>query len=156
MAHAEGVELTLCPLGEARQAALAADGVHAVATACENLVGIGLMADVPHQTVFRRVEYVMQSDRQFQNPQPGTEVPTGLADGPEQERAQLPGQLGQLFRMQLAELDRGVNPVQQRRVRLLGRDFLKRIWFVHLLVSLSGVSEYGTYYKGWVRLISCL
>ena len=40
-----------------------------------NLVRIGLMADVPDQTVLGRVEHVMERDRQLDHPEPGAQWP---------------------------------------------------------------------------------
>jgi len=55
---------------EARQAAAGAQGADAVAPAGEDLVGVGLVADVPDQAIAGRVEYVVNSDRQLDHPSP--------------------------------------------------------------------------------------
>ena len=60
---AERVVFALGALGEAGQAAAHAQRADAVAAAGEDLVRIGLMADVPDQPVARRVEHVVQRRR---------------------------------------------------------------------------------------------
>src|SRR5262249_29553295 len=57
---AESVVLALDPLGEAREPPTLAQGANAVATTGEDLVRIGLMADVPNQSVAWRVENPVQ------------------------------------------------------------------------------------------------
>ena len=68
MGRAEGVVFALRALGEARQAVRLAQGPDPVATAGEDLVRVGLVADVPDQPVARRVEHVMQRHRQLDDP----------------------------------------------------------------------------------------
>ena len=62
---AERVVFAFGPLGEAGQAAALAQGADAIAAAGEDLVRIGLMADIPDQPVARRVEHIMQRHRQL-------------------------------------------------------------------------------------------
>ena len=57
---------------------------------------IGLVADIPHQPVVRRVEHVMQRDGQFHRAQIGRQMPAGLAHRLDDVGAQLLGQLRQL------------------------------------------------------------
>ena len=63
------------PLGEARQAAGLAQGPDAVAPAGEDLVRVGLVADVPDDAVVGGVEHVVQRHRQLDHPQPRAEMP---------------------------------------------------------------------------------
>ena len=51
----------------------------AVAAAGQDLVRIGLVADIPDQPVGRRVEDVVQRDRQFDDAEAGAEMPAGAA-----------------------------------------------------------------------------
>ena len=69
MRGAERVVFALRPLGEAGQAATLAQRSDTLTAAGENLMGIGLVTDVPQQPVPWRVEYRMDSDRQFHNAQ---------------------------------------------------------------------------------------
>ena len=52
----------------------------AVAPAGEDLVRIGLVADIPDQPVARRVEDVVQRDRQLDDAEPGAEMAAGDRD----------------------------------------------------------------------------
>ena len=92
VADAEGVVLALGAARERREAALVLDRLQPVATAGQHLVRIGLVADVPDQAVVRRVEDVMQGDREFDRAEAGGEMAAHLADGLDQELAQLAGQ----------------------------------------------------------------
>ena len=77
MGGAERVVFAFRAFGEAGQAAALAQGADAVAAAGENLVRIGLMADVPDQPVARRVEHIVQRDRQLDDAEAGAEMAAG-------------------------------------------------------------------------------
>ena len=113
MADAEGVVVTFAALGEARDAAVAAQPGHAFAPAGEDLVCVGLVADVPHQTVARGVIDVVQGQRQLDSPEVGREVAAGLGDRFDEEGAQLFGELGQLLAFQRAQRGRRTDGVEQ-------------------------------------------
>ena len=59
MRRAEGIVLALAALGEARQPASAAQSANPLAPSGEDLVRIGLMANVPDQLVLGRVEHIV-------------------------------------------------------------------------------------------------
>ena len=69
-----GIVFALGALGEAGQSAALAQRADAVAAAGQDLVRIGLMADVPDQPVARGVEHVVQGDGQFHDAEAGTQV----------------------------------------------------------------------------------
>ncbi len=115
MADAEGVIGTFAAAGEGGQAVLLAQGGHLFAAAGEDLVWIGLMADIPDQAIFRRLIDIVQSDGQLDHAQPGPEMTTGLTNSPEQEQAQLIRQFRQARYIQLPQLGGAVNAVQQGR-----------------------------------------
>ena len=60
MRGAERIVVALGALGEAREAAAGAQGANTVAATGEDLVRIGLMADVPDQPVIWGVEHIVQ------------------------------------------------------------------------------------------------
>jgi hypothetical protein len=97
VADAEGVVLALAALGEAGQAALLAHAVHALAPPGEDLVRIGLVADVPDDAIVRGVEDVMQRDGQFHHAKPGRQVPAGARDAVDQKCPQLNGELAEFL-----------------------------------------------------------
>ena len=79
MRGAERVVFALGALGEAGKAAALAQRADAVAPAGQDLVRIGLMADVPDQPVLGRVEHVVQRDRQLDHAETGAEWPPVMA-----------------------------------------------------------------------------
>ncbi len=128
MRGAERVVFALGALGEAGQPAALAQRADAVAPAGQNLVGIGLMADVPDQTVVRRVEDVMQRDRKLDDAQPGAEMPARDRDGIDRLLPQFVGDLAQLAGLEAAQVARYFDLVEQRRFRFNGHANLRVFW----------------------------
>jgi hypothetical protein len=87
---------------------------HAGAAAGEHLVRVSLVADVPHQAIVRRIEDMMQGDRQFDRTEVRRQVATGPGNRLHQEGAQLVGQLRQLSAVELAQLRRIADGVEKR------------------------------------------
>jgi hypothetical protein len=113
MGGAEGVVLALAALGEAGQAAGLAQGANAVAAAGQDLVRIGLVADVPDESVARRVEDVVQGDSQLDHAQARAEVAARYRDGIDGLGAKLLGDLEQLALGNPAQILRDVDAVEQ-------------------------------------------
>ena len=121
MRRAERVVFALRPLGEPGQAAALPDRADAVAPSGQDLVRIGLVADIPDQPVMRRVEDVMQRDGQLDDAEPGAEMPAGDRNRVDQLGAQLVGDLPQVGFGKAPQIGRGVDPVEERRpVRNVG------------------------------------
>ena len=99
---AERIVFALGALGEAGQAAALAQRADAVAAAGENLVRIGLMADVPDQPVVGRIEDIMQRNGELDHAEPGAEVTAGDRDSVDRLLSQLVGKLAQLAFLELA------------------------------------------------------
>ena len=114
MGGAERIVFALGALGEAGQAAALTERADAVAAAGKNLVRIGLVADVPDQAVVRRVEHVMQRDRQLDDAEAGAEMAAGDSDSVDGLLTQLVGDLAKLVGFKLAEVGRGFDLVEQR------------------------------------------
>ena len=114
MRGAERIIFALGALGEAAEAAALAQGADALAPASNNLVRIGLMADVPHQFVVRRVEHIMESDGQLDHAKAGTEVAPGHRNGVNHFLAEFIRQLPQLPGFQPAQIGRNVDLVEKR------------------------------------------
>ena len=104
MRGAERVVFALGALGEAGQAAAHAQRADAVAAAGEDLVRIGLMADVPDDAVARRVEQVVQRDGQLDHAEAGAEMAAGDRHRVDRLLAQLVGELAQLRLVETAEV----------------------------------------------------
>ena len=81
MTHAEGIVLTLCSTGKRGQTPGLTHAEHFVPAPRQNFVGIALMADIPDQTVLRRVENVVDGDGQFDDPQRRPQVAAGDRNG---------------------------------------------------------------------------
>ena len=75
---AEAVVLALGAQHEAVQPARLANGVKAVEAAGENLVNIGLVADIEQQFVFGSIEDRVQRQRKFHDAEVRSQVPAGL------------------------------------------------------------------------------
>ena len=114
MGRAERVVFALGTLGEARQAAALAKGANAVAAPGENLMRIGLMADVPDQPVGGRVEQIMQRDSELDHAEPRAEMAAGHRDGADRFLPELVGELGELILGEKLEVRRSVDQVEQR------------------------------------------
>src|SRR3546814_16760027 len=80
MADAEGVVLALFALGERRHAAGVLDGVDRVAAAGEDLVRVGLVADVPDDAVVGGVVPRVQGAGPFEPDEAGAEMTARLAE----------------------------------------------------------------------------
>ena len=87
--------------------------LHAFAPAGEDLVPVGLVADVPHDAVVGRVEHVMQRDRELDRAEVGREMAAGLAHRFEQElraaRCASRAKLAPLERAQLVRDSRSIS-----------------------------------------------
>ena len=70
MRGAERIEFALGAFGESGEAATLAQRFDPVAAVGQDLVRVGLMPHIPDQAVARRIEDVVQRDRQFDDPKP--------------------------------------------------------------------------------------
>src|SRR5690606_14347797 len=89
MSGAEGIVFAFGALRETGQSAALAERADAVAAAGQYLVGIGLMADVPYDAVFRRVEDVVERDGEFDDAETGAEMTACLRHRIDHFRPQL-------------------------------------------------------------------
>ena len=113
MRRAERVVFALGALGEAGQAVARAQRADAVAAAGEDLVRIGLVADVPDQPVFRGVEDVVQGNRQLDDTQARAQMTAGDRHRINRLGAQFVGNLPQLAFAQLAQVSGYFDPVKE-------------------------------------------
>src|SRR5208337_2617966 len=81
MTGAEGVVFALKALGETGEPAARAQRAYAVAATGQNLVWIGLMSNVPDNSVARRVEHIMQCNRELDHPESGPQMSTCHRNG---------------------------------------------------------------------------
>ena len=80
MRRAERVVLALVALGEAGQATALAQGTHAVASPCQDLVRIALVANIEDQLVIGRIEHGMDRHGELNDAEARSKVPTGHRD----------------------------------------------------------------------------
>ena len=78
MGRSEGIIFAFVALGETGQPARLAQCPDAVPPPRQDLVRIGLMADIPDQAVSRRIEHVVNGNREFDNAEAGSEMTAGL------------------------------------------------------------------------------
>ena len=104
MRGAERVVFALGALGEAGQAVAHPQRADAVAAAGEDLVRIGLVADVPDQAVLRGVEHVVQGDGEFDHAKAGAKMAAGDGHRIDCLGPQLVGDLPELAFTKLAQI----------------------------------------------------
>src|SRR6185312_14392170 len=112
--RSERVIFALAAPGEAAEAPALSQRADAVPPAGDDLVRIGLMADIPDQFVARRVEHIMQRYGQLDHTEPRAEVPTGGRNGGNRLLAQLVGELRQLLLVQRTQVAWEFHRVEQR------------------------------------------
>jgi hypothetical protein len=110
--RAEGVVFALAAAGEAGQTAALAQRADTVAPPGQDLVRIALVADIPDQLVARRIENVMQGDRQLDDPQARAQVAPGDRNRVDHLLAQFVGNLAQVAFLQFAQIFRSGDGVQ--------------------------------------------
>ena len=122
MGGAERVVLGFRTLGETAEAPALADGADAVAPAGQDLVRIGLVADVPDQAVVWGIEHVVNRDRQLDDAEARAQMAAGHGNGVDQFLPQFIGDLTQLAWVKLTQVGGCLNSVQERRLAGSGHD----------------------------------
>ena len=111
-----GAERVVFAFGPARKSGGTAghpQAAHRFAASGQDLVRIRLVADVEHEAVARRVEYVMQCNGQLDRAEVGAQMAAGLGDALQHIGAKLVGQLLQLGARQAAQVGGAVDGAQQ-------------------------------------------
>jgi hypothetical protein len=80
----------------------------------EELVDVGLVADVPDEEVARRIEDVVEGDGQLDSAEGGAEVTTVDGDDADQLLPQLGGEAGEVGEGAALEVGRGGDLVEDR------------------------------------------
>jgi hypothetical protein len=112
---AHDVVLGLVDRAERGQALVLADRRELVAAARQDLVRVGLVADVPEDLVLRRVEQRVQRDGELAGSEVGAEVPADLTDRVDDVLAYLLGHLGELVVRERVQVLRAVDAIEDRR-----------------------------------------
>ncbi len=98
---------------ERGQTVVLADRRQLLAAAGEDLVRVGLVADVPEHLVAGRVEQAVQGDRQLAGAEVGAEVAADLTDRVDDVGAHLLRHLLQLLIIELMQVGRLVDAIKQ-------------------------------------------
>ncbi len=114
MAGAHDVVLGLGNRAERGQALVLADRRQLLAAAGEDLVRVGLVADVPEHLVAGGVEQAVQGDGELAGAEVGAEVAADLADRVDDVGTHLLRDLRQLRVVELVQVGGPVDPGQQR------------------------------------------
>src|SRR6266849_1901939 len=115
MSGVENVVFRFFPLAETRDAVVLPDGMKTIATSGDQLVGIALMAGVEDQLIAWRVEDVVQRERQLDDAEVSAKVATDLRDDLDDPFADLLCKLGKLAAIELANVSRSVDVIEQTR-----------------------------------------
>ena len=118
----------LGPLGESREPSRLTNRRHFIAPARQNLVNVRLVTHVKDDLVVRRVEHVVQRHGQLHHAQTRSQVPSRLRNGMNKIRPQLLAQLLELRPVEVLDVHRIVDRVEQRRRRAV---VLPRVQLVH-------------------------
>ncbi len=112
MSRTEGIVFAFSPLGKTGQAVLLAERAYAVAAAGQNLVRVGLVPNVPDNSIVGRVKDMMKSNRQFNNAQTGTQMTAGDGHRVDGLRPQFVGKLDQLFLSKVTDIGGNIDGIQ--------------------------------------------
>ena len=113
VARAHDVVLGLVDRAERGEALVLADRGELLAPAREHLVRVGLVAHVPEDLVARGVEQGVEGDRDLARAEVRAEVATDLADRLDDQLAHLLGHLCELVVVELVEVGRSVDRVEE-------------------------------------------
>ena len=93
----KGVVLTLRRIGESADTALTAQGIKPHVAVGEQLVGVALMAHVPHDSIIGRGKHTMHSHRQLHRTQVRGQMAAGAGNGLHHLLTHLGAEVGELF-----------------------------------------------------------
>ena len=118
MASGKGIVRALIGIGKSAQAVKFAVIIELVPPAGKNLVGIGLVANIPHETVVGSVEHVVQSHNDFHGTHTGGKMPGVAREFMNHILSQLVTHLRQFVEGQMAQVGWTVYLGEQRTVFL--------------------------------------
>ncbi len=116
VAGLEDVVAALLDLRKAADPLVLAQGGELVAATGEDLVGVGLVADIPDQLVLWGIEDVMQGDGQLDDAEARGEVAAGPGHRPYDQVAYFLSQINEIGYGEAADIGRRVDILEQRAV----------------------------------------
>ncbi len=108
---------------------------HQVASTGQYFMGVGLVANIPYQTVMGRVVDIMQGNGQLDGSQASTEMAAAFPNTVKQVGTQFICELGQLLRFQFAEMKGLIDGVQQRGIRTNQWYVIKGLWHARSILG---------------------
>src|SRR5262245_16017749 len=117
MRRSEAVVFALRAFGEAREAATLAKGPDLFPPRGQDLVRIGLVANIPDQAVARGVEEIVERDGKLDDAEPCPKMPASHGNRADRLGAQLVGDLSELLLVQAAQIGGGMDGVEDRSGR---------------------------------------
>ena len=109
MSRAECVIFAFRHPGKAADAFVSSVGVENILAAGEYFVRISLVADIPNEFIFRRIESVMNGSRKFNRSEAGTKMARVFRDHFEDKLPYFLAQSRQFFRLQLSQIVRRID-----------------------------------------------
>ena len=121
MPDTERVELAFGARRKRGEAVLLLDGVQLGAAPGQHLVRVGLVADVPHDAIVRRLVDIMERNGELDRAQPGRKMAAARGDVLDEKVSQLRGELRQLRNGESLDVVGRFDPREERiLVRLAG------------------------------------
>ena len=110
MSHIEDIIQAFFPFREPADPSLLTERMEPVFPACDDLVGVGLMTNIPDQFVIGGIENPVNGQRQFHGPQRGSQMATTLGYRFNNFSPDLFGQPVQRRQVKAPDVLREVNP----------------------------------------------
>src|SRR5258708_17457083 len=140
MRGAEGIVLAFSAFCEPGQSTTLPQRPNPVTTTRQDFVRISLMTNVPEQLVMRGVEQVMESDREFHDAEPCSQVSTCYGNCANRLGSQFVGQLPQLLHMEATQIGRTLNAVEKQR----GSSHIR-------VLKVGGSNKFGSFHQLDIR-----
>ena len=145
MGSAESIIFALAPLREAGDSASLPKRAHAVAAAGQDLVGIGLMPDIPDECIAWRIENMVQRHRQFDHAEAGAKMPARDGNSADGFGPQFRSDLHQIRSRERAKISGSRDQVKERRFwHRLTSAIACLFWMTFLcpvFLTLSGIAQ---------------
>ncbi len=116
MGSAEGIVFAFGALGEAGEAVFLAERADALTAAGQDLVRIALVSNVEDQAIIRRLEDLVDCDRQLDDAKACPQMTTRFRHGIDHLVAHFARQLRQIAVLDGLQISRELDLVQQRRI----------------------------------------
>ena len=95
MACLKGIILALLEFRKTAQALMLSECMKTILPSGDELMGIGLVTDIPDQFVTRGIEDIVEGDGQFNDPQARGQMAAGLCHGRDDNLSDIRSQSGQ-------------------------------------------------------------